>query len=364
MTTKAQHSFRRIADHHVVVCVGTGGIGKTTVAAAIAMYAARCGRSAAVVTIDPARRLGDALGISGLTNTPTEIEGPWNGRLHAVMLDTKATFDALVSRHASGEAQRDRILMNPIYQGIAGSLSGTQDYMAMEKLYELHETGDYDIIVVDTPPSQHALSFLESPALLTRLLNNRVYRLLTAPRGLIRAVNTATQLATRQITKVVGGQIVDDAIAFFRAFEGMEAGFTERSAVTIGLLKSDSTAFTLVTAPRHDSVDAAIAFAAQLEQAGAPVAAYVCNRMTPDFGSVGAALSRTPHGRALSTLHELALAERRLLTRLGDALPGVPFVPVAQLDRDVHDLVTVGLIADALFGPRGTRVSPRPARRR
>jgi len=351
LPTRAQQSFGRcVTDHQVVVCVGTGGVGKTTTAAAVALQAARVGRSAIVVTIDPARRLGDALGITDLTNTATEISGAWPGRLHALMLDTKATFDALVSRYAADDAQRDRILMNPLYQSIAGALSGTQDYMAIEKLFELHESGDYDLVVVDTPPSQHALAFLESPALLSRLLNNRVYRLLTAPRGLIRAVNAAAQLAVRQVTKVVGGQIVDDAIAFFRAFEGMEVGFAERSAATIALLKGDSTAFALVTAPRRDSIDAALAFAEQLTSAGAPVAACICNRMTPDFGTVTGPERHSPHGRALSALHELARAERHLAAELSRALPGLPFLPVAQLESDVHDLDAIGRVADELFG--------------
>ena len=168
----------------MVVCVGPGGVGKTTTAAALALRAARAGLRACVVTIDPARRLADALGVTGVGNEPHFVPAPresWPGELWAVMLDAQSTFDNLVGRYATGPGQAEAILSNPVYRNISAALSGTQEYMAVEKLYELQESGAYDLIVVDTPPAQHALDFLEAPSHLARLLDNRVFRLLMTP---------------------------------------------------------------------------------------------------------------------------------------------------------------------------------------
>ena len=176
----------------IVVTCGTGGVGKTTTSAAIALHGARSGRRTIVITIDPARRLADAMGISANTNEPSRVNGPWTGELDALMLDAKGTFDTLVTRYARDETQRSRILENRFYQNVASALSGTQEYMAMEKLHALAESGDYDLIVVDTPPTRHALAFLDAPRMLTRLVENRIYRLLMAPRGFVRAVNSAS----------------------------------------------------------------------------------------------------------------------------------------------------------------------------
>ncbi len=179
-----------VTQHHVVVCCGTGGVGKTTTSAVLALEAARRGRNAIVVTIDPAKRLADTLGIDVIGDAAHEIErGRWDptgtartgGRLSALMLDTRSTFDALVRRYSATDEQTERILDNRFYRNIAGSLSGTQEYMAMEKLHELHEEGGYDLIVVDTPPTRHALDFLDAPARLTRLLDNRIFRFLMVP---------------------------------------------------------------------------------------------------------------------------------------------------------------------------------------
>jgi anion-transporting ArsA/GET3 family ATPase len=151
-----------LADNQIVVCTGSGGVGKTTTAAVLALEVARSGRRACVVTIDPAKRLANAMGLEGLTNTASRVDGPWSGELWALMLDTKGTFDDLVTKHAESEEQAQNILSNRFYRNISGALSGTQEYMAMEKLYELHEEGGYDVIVVDTPPTRNALDFLAS----------------------------------------------------------------------------------------------------------------------------------------------------------------------------------------------------------
>jgi anion-transporting ArsA/GET3 family ATPase len=249
-----------VADSHVVVCCGSGGVGKTTTAAVIAMEAARLGRRAVVVTIDPARRLADALGLEGLTNTPSPIDGPWNapggsgGEMSALMLDTKSTFDGLVRRYSADPDQAERILANSFYRNISGALSGTQEYMASEKLYELAEESDFDLVVVDTPPTRNALDFLDAPQRLAHFLDHRIYKVLMTPtRGLVRAVNVAAQALMRSMSKVVGADVIADAIAFFQAFEGMEEGFKERAARVDELLSEERTAFVLVASPKADT---------------------------------------------------------------------------------------------------------------
>ena len=213
----------------------------------LALEGARRGRNACVVTIDPARRLADALGIEHLTNDPTEIDPKlWagdlgrgdgddvvpGGRFSALMLDTKSTFDVLVTRNASTDDQAQRILDNTFYRNVSGALGGTQEYMAMEKLHELHDEGNFDLIVVDTPPTRHALDFLDAPKRLTRLLDNRVFRLLMMPtRAYLRVASVAVQTFLRTVARVVGSEVIEDVVAFFRAFEGMEEGFRERAQV-------------------------------------------------------------------------------------------------------------------------------------
>ena len=345
-------SLARIVDAaRIVVTIGTGGVGKTTTSAAIALHGARSGRRTIVVTIDPARRLADAMGISATANEPNRVEGPWTGQLYALMLDTKGTFDTLVTRYAADETQCRRILDNRFYQNIAGALSGTQEYMAMEKLHALAESNEYDLIVVDTPPTRHALAFLDAPRMLIRLLENRIYRLLMAPRGLVRAVNSAAHLFIRQITRVVGAEVVDDAIAFFRAFEGMEQGFTERAKTMIELLRSDDTAFVLVAAPRADTVIETKYFVGQLEASNINVRACVINRMAPLFGTVRAkATKNLPHRQAVDRLRDAAIAEEAQVASLISGLGEVAVGRVPMLASDLHDLDGIATIEGMLFG--------------
>ncbi|MEO5838697.1 MAG: ArsA-related P-loop ATPase [Acidimicrobiales bacterium] len=335
----------------IVVTTGTGGVGKTTTSAAIALHGARSGRRTIVITIDPARRLADAMGISATANEPSRVDGPWAGELYALMLDTKGTFDTLVTRYARDETQCRRILDNRFYQNIAGALSGTQEYMAMEKLHALAESKEYDLIVVDTPPTRHALAFLDAPRLLTRLLDNRVYRLLMAPRGLVRAVNNAAHLFIRQITRIVGAEVVDDAIAFFRAFEGMEQGFTERAKTMIELLRSDDTAFVLVAAPRADTVVETKYFVGQLAASNINVHACVVNRMAPVFGAVRAKATKgLPHRQAVERLRDAAAAEEAHVAALIDGLGDIAVERVPMLASDLHDLEGIASIEALLFG--------------
>ncbi|HLU42267.1 MAG TPA: ArsA family ATPase, partial [Microthrixaceae bacterium] len=292
----------------IIVCCGSGGVGKTTTAAVLGLEAARRGRKAVVVTIDPARRLADALGLQGLPDVPTRIEGPWPGELWATMLDTKSTFDALVVKYAPDPDQAERILANRFYRNISSALSGTQEYMAMEKLYELHEETDFDLVVVDTPPTRHALDFLDAPRRLSQFLEHRLFRMLTAPgRGVVRAVNVVAQTFLRTVSKVVGGEVVEDAMAFFQAFEGMEEGFHQRARRVRELLAAPETAFVLVASPQRDTVEEARFFADRLREAGITVDGLVVNRVHPAFGggSAEAAAERatTLAGTGLGALY-------------------------------------------------------------
>ncbi|MEN3314663.1 MAG: hypothetical protein V7605_897 [Acidimicrobiaceae bacterium] len=351
------------ADWKVVVCCGPGGVGKTTVAAAVALEGARQGRRSVVVTIDPARRLGDALGLDSLSDTPTTIPGPWPGRLSALMLDTKSTFDALVTRYSTDPAQAEAILANRFYRNISGTLSGTQEYMAMEKLHELHDSGSFDLIVVDTPPTRNALDFVDAARRLTRLLDNRVFRLLMLPtRASFKAVNLAGQTLLRPIAKVVGADVVSDAITFFQAFEGMEEGFRQRAHRVDALLSDPGTAFLVVATPRPDVVAEADFFAAKLGDAGIAVAALVINRMHPRYGAEWSEVNRerattladTPLGplyENLADLHQLADGEEVHVADLVAQVAPAPVLRVPVLAGDVHDLDGLAEIASRLFSP-------------
>ncbi len=341
----------------VVVCCGPGGVGKTTVAATFALEAARAGRRACVDTVDPARRLADALGVESLPNSPTAVPGPWPGQLHALMLDTKGTFDDLVDRYARTAEQSGTIKSNRIYQNLAGALSGTQEYMAMEKLYELTESGDYDVVVVDTPPTRNALDLLDAPRRLTHFLENRIFRALLVPtRAYLRALAVASQALLRTISKVAGAEIVQDAVAFFQSFQGMEQGFHDRASAVRRLLADPSTAYVVVTSPRPDAVEEAAYFAARLAGTGVSPAALVVNRVHPRFGRPAARLPSVPPGSDLAALVEnldildaLADREQAAYAELVRQVAPSPVGCVPLLDGDVHDLAGLGTVADHLF---------------
>jgi anion-transporting ArsA/GET3 family ATPase len=341
----------------VVICCGSGGVGKTTTAAVVGLELAALGKRVVVVTIDPARRLADALGLpGGLTNDPTRLdlgESAATGELWAAMLDTRATFDGLVRANAPSPEQAERILANPFYRNIAGALSGTQEYMAAERLHALHADDRFDVVVVDTPPTRNALDFLDAPGTLTRFLDHPLFKLLMMPtrRGL-RVLNVAAQPMLRTIGKVVGGQVLTDAIAFFQAFDGMETGFRRRADDVMALLRSSSTRYVLVASPKLDTVEEARWFAARLGDPGLTIAALVVNRCTPSFP--------VPPGRRrkvdadlwanLDELNATAAAEHTqldpLLVDVG-AAAAVAWVPL--LPDDVHDLPALKQLQHLLF---------------
>jgi len=379
-TSETDPLERLVAERSIVVCCGSGGVGKTTTAAVVALEGARLGRKTVVVTIDPAKRLADALGLAGLTDTPSRIDGDWPGELWATMLDTKSTFDALVAKHAATPEQGERILANGFYRNISGALSGTQEYMAMEKLYELHDETDFDLVVVDTPPTRHALDFLDAPRRLSRFLEHRLFRMLVAPsRGLVKAVNVAAQTFLRTVSKVVGGDVVEDAIAFFQAFEGMEEGFRTRAARVNELLAAPETAFVLVASPRRDTVEEAHFFADRLHEAGITVQGLVVNRVHPPFGAAttGGADATSPSGAAavtaavaagtarraetlegtdigglyrnLADFQAVASREQAHLAGLADAVAPAPVAWVPFLRSDVHDIAGMDEVARYVF---------------
>jgi anion-transporting ArsA/GET3 family ATPase len=368
----------------VVVCCGAGGVGKTTTAAALALRAAERGRSVVVLTIDPARRLAQSMGLRELTNNPRKVRPTEEievagGDLHAMMLDMRRTFDEMVQAHASPE-RAAQIIANPFYQAISSSFSGTQEYMAMEKLGQLVSADQWDLVVVDTPPSRSALDFLDAPQRLSSFLDGRMIRLLSAParigtRGVRRLVGAGFGLFGRAISTILGGQMLADASAFVQAFDTMFGGFRERATATYELLRAPGTAFVVIATPEADAVREAAYFVDRLATESMPLAGLVLNRTHPVLADLPAAraemvaetLQRSgdvPLAAAVLRLHadRVALAgrERRLLARFHRAHPAVAVVTVPTLTADVHDLPGLSQIGRLLARaqPAISRVNP------
>jgi anion-transporting ArsA/GET3 family ATPase len=368
---------------HIIVCCGAGGVGKTTTAAALALRAAERGRCVVVLTIDPARRLAQSMGLTELDNTPrivSAVDPEPGGELQAMMLDMKRTFDEIVIAH-SDEQRAKQILENPFYQALSSSFSGTQEYMAMEKLGQLQQQGDWDLIVVDTPPSRSALDFLDAPERLGRFLDGRLIRVLTAParaggRAYMKVVSAGVGVFTNVLTKVIGGQVLKDISLFVNALETMFGGFRERAEATYRLLKAPGTAFVVVAAPEKDALREAAYFVERLASEGMPLAGLVVNRMhhvaAPALGAERAVAAAEaleeagdhPVASATLRLHAervvLATRERRLRDRFTSAHPGVPVVEVRAFAEDVHDLDGLRAIGAELTGEEPAAIS-RPA---
>ena len=360
-------SILRDRSNRVIVCCGAGGVGKTTTAAAMALRAAEYGRTVVVLTIDPAKRLAQALGIQDLGNNPQRVplapEVP--GQLHAMMLDMRRTFDEMVIQY-SGDGTADAILDNQFYQTVATSLAGTQEYMAMEKLGQLLAEDKWDLIVVDTPPSRSALDFLDAPKRLGSFMDSRLWRLLLAPgRGFGRLITGAVGLAMKGMSTVLGSQMLADAAAFVQSLDATFGGFREKADRTYELLKRRGTQFVVVSAAEPDALREASFFVDRLSSEHMPLAGLILNRTHPtlcDLHADKAAeaaedLEKTdPDALAVAALRihadraSTAKREVRLLSRFTGANPHVAIVGVPSLPFDVSDLEALRAIADQITG--------------
>ena len=352
--------------NRVIVCCGAGGVGKTTTAAAMALRAAEYGRTVVVLTIDPAKRLAQALGIKDLGNSPQRVplapEVP--GELHAMMLDMRRTFDEMVVQY-SGKGQAEAILDNQFYQTVATSLAGTQEYMAMEKLGQLLAEDKWDLVVVDTPPSRNALDFLDAPQRLGSFMDSRLWRMLLAPgRGIGRLVTGAVGLAMKALATVLGSQMLGDAAAFVQSLDATFGGFREKADRTYELLKRRGTQFVVVSAAEPDALREASFFIDRLSQEHMPLAGLILNRTHPTLSDLHAdkaeeaaeQLEKDPDALAAAVLRihadraHTAKREVRLLSRFTGANPHVAIVGVPSLPFDVSDLEALRAIADQITG--------------
>ncbi|TQS43791.1 ArsA family ATPase [Cryptosporangium phraense] len=355
----------------IIVCCGSGGVGKTTTAAALGLRAAEAGRRTVVLTIDPARRLAQSMGLSELDNTPRRVKGVEagsGGELHAMMLDMKRTFDEVVLAHTDPE-RAEEIFANPFYQAMSSSFSGTQEYMAMEKLSQLRAADEWDLIIVDTPPSRSALDFLDAPQNLANFLDGRLLRMLLAPaktggRGVMKVMSASFSIFGRVITKILGAQLLNDVSTFVGALDSMFGGFRERAQRTYDLLKTPGTAFVVVAAPEPDAVREASYFAARLIAEDMPLAGLVLNRVhateAPSLSAADALagaeeLERTGASpvtvevlRIHADLSRLVEREKRIAAGFTTAHPDVPVVEVPAEAEDVHDLDGLRRVGAAL----------------
>ena len=365
------------AKKEVIVCAGAGGVGKTTVAAAIGLRAAIDGKKTAVLTIDPAKRLASSLGLKELSNEPTKVSKRKftsagiepKGELWAMMLDTKTTFDQVVMQYAPTPEQAERIIANRFYRNISGTLSGTQDYMAMEKLYELYGDGKYDLIVIDTPPTRNALDFLDAPRRMTDFFESKILRWFLLPYmkaggGVMRVANVAAGTFLRVVKRIVGAEILEDTAEFFGNLEGMYEGFKQRARDVAALLKSNVTSFVVVTSPYEDSVTEATYFAARLDESDLPFGALVVNRVHPKIGDGidvrSRQISRLEQGgeeaRVLARLLEneeafmrVVRLEEKNLENLARRIPRHQWVRVPYLEQEAVDLPGLIAITEELF---------------
>ncbi|MEV2222959.1 ArsA family ATPase [Nocardia vinacea] len=347
----------------VVVCCGSGGVGKTTTAAAIGLRAAEQGRKVVVLTIDPARRLAQSLGVADLDNTPQRVAlGPEaKGELHAMMLNMRRTFDDMVLEHTSPE-KAEQIFANPFYQTVASSFGGTQEYMAMEKLGQLAGHKEWDLIVVDTPPSRNALDFLDAPKRLGNFLNGRMIRVIMAPgRGVTRLVTGAMSLAVRGVSTIVGGQMLKDASNFLQSLDSLFGGFQDRADRTYAMLSKPGTHFLVVAAAEPDALREASFFVDRLSTERMPLAGLILNRTHPILSSLSADHALTaadqlteadPLTAAVLRIHAQRVAtakrEQHLLHRFTGAHPRVPIASVTALPFEVSDLEALRAVAAQL----------------
>jgi anion-transporting ArsA/GET3 family ATPase len=345
----------------VCICAGSGGVGKTTVSAAIALGMAARGKKVAVLTIDPSRRLANALGLPELGNEERRVEVDVKGELWAMMLDPKRTFDDLVEWHAPDERSRDAVLSNRIYQELSNAVAGSHEYMAMEKLHELHQEGRYDLLVLDTPPTRHALDFLDAPKKLAAFIDSRSLQFFTAPGMLgLKLVGRGTGVLFSIMRRATGIDLLEDLSEFFRSFAGMTDGIRERAERVNHLLADSRTAFLLVTSPAREAIDEATYFHHRLLDAGLPFAGVVANRVyrrAPAHRDqlaaeidelVGAPLARKVI-RTWEDERRLSERDRESLDLLRRRLGRKPMIEVPHLDDDVHDIAGLERMNEHLF---------------
>ncbi|MFE2426600.1 ArsA family ATPase [Streptomyces sp. NPDC059373] len=338
----------------ILVCCGSGGVGKTTTAAALGVRAAERGRKAVVLTIDPARRLAQSMGLTELDNTPRKVNGvdeSAGGELHAMMLDMKRTFDEVVMQHSDPERAR-AILENPFYQSLSAGFAGTQEYMAMEKLGQLRALDAWDLIIVDTPPSRSALDFLDAPKRLGSFLDGRFIRLLMAPakvggRAGVKFLNMGMSMMTGTLNKVVGGQLLRDVQTFVAAMDSMFGGFRKRADATYKLLQANGTAFLVVAAPERDALREASYFVERLAAEDMPLAGLVLNRVH------GSGAERLTAERALAAAE--ALEEDDEGSEEGSEESPTP-LPSGEFDESAENLQKVGIV-DQPDGKVGLRTN-------
>ncbi len=360
----------------IIVCCGAGGVGKTTTAASLGVRAAQRGRRVCVLTIDPARRLAQSLGLEELDNTPRPITdvGRDGGALFAMMLDMKRTFDEIVQQHSDPD-RAAQILDNPLYQSLSSSFAGTQEYMAMEKLGQLHreaiENGEWDLVIVDTPPSRSALDFLDAPARLGVFLDGRFIRILLAParaggKAYMKVFGGAFSLVTASLNKLLGAQLLSDLQTLVAGLDSVFGGFRERAESTYALLQDPGTAFLVVAAPETDALREASFFVERLQQDAMPLAGLVLNRVhtteAPDVSAARAEVAAEdldeagehPLTAALLRLHADTMRvrdrERHLLRRFTGAHPDIAVVAAPALPGDVHDVHGLEQVGAALAG--------------
>jgi len=357
----------------IAICAGSGGVGKTTTSAAIAAGMAAQGLKVCVLTIDPAKRLADSLGLKELGNAARRVDPAlfeqhgieMKGELWAMMLDAKATFDELIARQAPDEESRDRVLENRIYQQISSALAGSQEYMAMEKLFELHTEGGFDLLVLDTPPTRNALDFLEAPKRLTQFIEGKSLRMFMKPTGLAAKVaGRGTSVVLGVLKRIVGFDLLADLAEFFNAFSGMVDGFQARAKRVNKLLADPSTCFLVVCGPQGEPIDEAVYFHRKLVEAKLPFGGVIVNKVhyaADGAGDDGAGLpSRLERKLGDADLAERvagnfsdyqALAERDAanIERLARELRSQAVIRVPYLDDDVHDLAGLAEINSYLF---------------
>lgn len=362
--------------HRIVVCAGSGGVGKTTTAASLAVYAALSGRRTMVMTIDPAKRLANALGVRTLggIDSAVTVDGLPKGRLSAMMLDQKGAWDEMVERHAPSEEVRQKILENRFYQHLSQSFAGSQDYMAIEQLCALHASGDYDLIVVDTPPTRHALDFLEAPQRIADFLDRRIIKWFVRPYfsaswSTMRLVNRTAGFLFRRLEDATGISALVEVSEFFTSMSGLFEGFEPRVRRVYDLLRSDETAFVLVASPEEQVLAEAEFFCRQVRELGMWLRAVVFNRVHREVGGTGrerAADTVAPVlGRVLGDTagavvenfrryEVLGRGDGRRLDAFRTRLPkGVAVAEVPNFTSDIHSVAGLRSMHPYLFSTRG-----------